>query len=120
MGECGCGNFQPRASFKVGKRVVSVEIYPGCETCRRYMEAVVYVFPNVEEFKSWNISDLVNLDSVNSVGVCGIPLFGRDDLIEALKEIPEAKEYDDFADFLHDYGLELLQTALSIRRSKKG
>lgn len=111
MCECGCGDFHPHQSFLMGDDVLSVEVYRGCDNCDTGLMVTLYKM-SPSEAERWDIEEFSEFDRF---GMVNIPLLHPEDLIEALKEIQEADEYDNFADFLSDHGLDLIQRAVEKR-----
>ena len=121
MCECGCGEFHPRESYKIGDRVLSIEVYPGCRGCQNAM-AVTLHWLTPEEAAEWGVTDPPTLDLDGLAWRwLNVQLFDASDLLEWLRRNPEAIDgYASVPDFMADHGLELLQGALAIRAEKAG
>ena len=116
MGECGCGDFHPYESYRLGDYVLAIEIYKGCSYCNTGLMVGLHLFTDAEarrydieahkEFKP----DEYGHSQID------LPLIGKDDLVKAAQKLePEFSEYGDLMNFLSDYGLELLQNAINNR-----
>jgi len=121
MGQCGCGDFSPEEVVKFGNHILAIEIYPGCDDCETGLISTLHVF-TPEYAADWRLEPEKEFkpDQYGQAQI-DIPLMGKEDLIEALNKIREEvdpEEYDNFEDFLQDYGLRLLQEAFFIRRKK--
>lgn len=118
MGECGCGEFQPYESFKIGDSILSLEIYKGCEYCNTGLMVTLNAF-TPEEAENWQLEDVKEIDPKEKGWLQhDFPLLGKEDLLAALEEIQkeiDVSEYGSFEDFLKDYGLELIQKGVRNR-----
>lgn len=126
MCECGCADFSPYRSYKVGKNILVLEIYPGCENCDNPLGITLAIF-TPSEAKHWltEPSPEFKPDQYGSKELY-FSLIGKDDLIQAAKDIVaengdpiEDEGYANLVDWLEDDGLDLLQRALRIRLEKE-
>lgn len=122
MGQCGCGELQPRDVLKVGGKVMAVEVYKGCEICDTGVMLTLNLF-NPSRAKEHDLKPRREFKTdKHGFGFVDYPLLGKDDLIEAVKELEKAGEvidnYDNLVDWFRDNGLFMLQKAISIRQRK--
>lgn len=123
MGECGCGGTVPHKILKIGKDVMYVEIYRGCDYCETgIMVTVGIVTPEIAEMNGWEPGETFEAgkDDWNQFD---FPIISKDDLIDAVKQMKDddaigENGYDNLTDWLQDRGLDLLQTAVRIRVAK--
>lgn len=127
MGECGCGDFQPSAAFKVGEKYLAIEEYHGCDYCNAGLAVSVYLM-TPQEAGEWGVDEMdvkeLKPDICEPVHV---PLIGAEELVKAAKvleeeyddgeadEDPWFKQYRSLAELMEDVGLELLQEAMRQR-----
>lgn len=123
MGQCGCGDLSPRDVFKIGQKVMAVEVYKGCDDCDTGVVLTLNLF-NPSNAKECDLkpkkefkTDKYGYNSVH------YPLLGKSDLIEAARELEESGETfeiygNNIGDWLQDNGLRLLQKAIAIRQRK--
>ncbi len=124
MCQCGCGEGPIEQAFELTRRcVLGIKVYDGCAECFPGLAVDLSVFnsANVEWLE--HLKSQRKIDSSvkpNEYGgtnpACGIPIPIIDvDSIRAQVVEMEADEvledYDSLADWLADYGLELLQGA---------
>ncbi len=123
MCECGCGDFSCNKAIRVGKNILAVEIYPGCENCRTGLMVALHIF-TPEEAEKWDIEEAKPFEP-DEYGHAQIdlPLLGPDELIQAARYLKLDRKsifgrtgYGNLVDFLDDHGLELLQCALRIKQ----
>ena len=126
MGECGCGNFNPQDSFKVGDKVMATEVYYGCDYCNTGICLSLYLF-TPEAAERWSLLPIEEMkDDGNLVGgVRHYPLVGPEDLFESFKEmfdrnyIEGEDGFESPLDFVKEFSLEILQGAFRRRLQMK-
>ena len=113
MGTCGCNEIQNARGFKVGDKILAVEVYPGCELCNTGIAVMLYLF-TPEEAEDYLIAVDDNAFEPDRWGniMVTIPLIEPDDLPEALSGLPPMEHYGNIQDWLSDNGRELLQNAI--------
>jgi hypothetical protein len=123
MGECGCGSTVPHKILKVGKSVMYVELYRGCDYCDTgIMVTVGMVTPDVAEMNGWKPDEIFEAGK-DGWSQFDFPIISPEDLIDAVKKMKcndavGEGGYDSLTDWLQDSGLELLQTAVRLRVAK--
>jgi hypothetical protein len=123
MGECGCGSTVPHKILKIGKDVMYIEIYRGCDYCGTgIMVTVGMVTPEIAEMNGWEPTKIFKTGK-DGWDQLDFPIITPEDLIEAVKKMKcndavGENGYDNLTDWLSDSGLELLQTAVRLRVAK--
>lgn len=116
MGQCGCGDMNVIAAYKIGDKVLIVDEYHGCSDCGTPTGIFLHLF-TPEEAAFW--LDGRQPEDFNPDEERVLPFIGRDELVEAAKEIEQPDditEYGEMADWIHDKAIELLQTAMRKRK----
>jgi hypothetical protein len=123
MGECGCNETRPYEILDADGKILVVEIYPGCSYCDTGIMVSLHLTPpdDAQAF-DWQPTGKLELDK-GQYAQWNYPIMGPDDLVEAAKKLKAdeqfgLKGYDSLTDWLEDYGLDLLQTALRLRIEK--
>lgn len=119
MGQCGCGDYQPARQYRVKGCVVGVELYPGCDYCTDQVSVAVHLFTPSSPFAGSHKTETVQPDDD---GAClpAIPVLSVADLRAAFKAMEcqyDPADPDGYAtldDYLHDYGLRIVQEAIRL------
>lgn len=122
MGECGCGEMDNDKVVRMGKNIMGIEIYPGC----RYCDTGIIVTLNLFTRKEAKVFDLEASETFapdeHGFSQLNFPIIGPDDLVEVIEKMAEAEGMGEdgysLSDWMHDHGLELLQSALRLRMEK--
>jgi hypothetical protein len=126
MCECGCGDMNAIVSFEIGNNILIVDEYLGCDDCDTPLGIVLHLMDK-KEAENW-----VEKSSIKSFrhdesreegnGARYFSFIGKNELVAAAEEMDKEFEshpfsdYSCLADFMQDYGLELLQKAMNKRR----
>ncbi|MGA2160091.1 MAG: hypothetical protein ABSG90_12875 [Dehalococcoidia bacterium] len=118
MGECGCGEMIPHKVFKIGNRILAVEIYRGCQDCCTGITVTLNLFTK-KEWKTWDIEPDAEF-KVDEHGYAQIafPIIEQEDLVAVAKSeeyqniFDGENGYENLEDFFHDEGLRILQEAV--------
>ncbi len=121
MCQCGCGDTAIERAFKVDRGpTIGYQVYRGCKDCHAGIGVDLY-FYNSEGARDWCRGSVTEkapkgdeYGGNNGAGIA-LPLFDVADLVEESKSLEPISEYDSLADWLEDFGLDLIQGAL--RRS---
>lgn len=131
MCQCGCGDFQADQVLPIQRGpLVSVSIYRGCADCFPGIAVDLNFFTRKNEWTRGVRMQPTIVPSEDGgkypdepqrqLGL-PIPLFEVQDMIAAAKELDadaSLAEYGSIGDWLHDEGLEFLQTALRIGQKR--
>ena len=123
MCECGCGNMNPIAAYKVGGNVLIVDEYHGCSDCCTPIGLSLHIF-SPKEAKEWldePVREIFKPMPPTSWDERYFSFVGKDELVAAAAEFEEDyQQYDSLSDFLSDFGLRLLQSAMKKRTAPAG
>ena len=115
---CGCGDFHSDAAIEIGDKVLSVDVYPGCDNCNNPAGVELTLF-DPKEASSWGV---LEYDQLSDVDQLFVPFLTADDLLVAYKDIGAAiggeEGYKTFEEYLTDHGTELIALAIIGRCSK--
>jgi hypothetical protein len=129
MGQCGCGDTSIDQAFKLPSGIIlATDVYRGCRECHEGPGVSVYVYPSRKAGRMW--LDGIKAEAFvpdeyggNSGKGIAVGLFEVRDLREAARGI-DAKigdgenDYATIDDWLHDFGLQMVQDAMSIFRKR--
>lgn len=123
MGECGCGETRPYKIVEIGDNVMVIEIYRGCEYCDTGLIVSLHLH-TPESAAEFDFVPEEKFEPGEYGTTLDFPLLGGEDLAEAARQM-KADEYfggngyDSMTDWLDDYGLELLQRSVRLRRTQR-
>lgn len=114
MGECGCGEMRPHKIFRIGNKILVVEIYKGCSYCETGVMVTLNVMTQeAAEKMGIEPSEAGEIEMEWGWGQENFPIIGPEDLRAELKERDALfQEYDSLDDFFADEGLDILQGAV--------
>jgi hypothetical protein len=120
MCECGCGAINPIAAYQIGNSILIIDEYYGCKDCNNPIGFTLHIFSK-KEAKEWIDfkPEIFKPKPPISWDYKNFSFIGKNELMSASEEYEkEFKEYDTLKDFMCDFGLEILQTALKKRKFK--
>jgi hypothetical protein len=127
MGQCGCGDIDIEKGYEFPDRtVVAYDIYRGCRECNPGPAISIFAYPNRKAGRMWldnaQIEKYVPDENGGNHGRgISFGLFEVEDLMAEAQEIVEKRsaeigpgedQYATINDWLHDFGLELIQGAM--------
>jgi hypothetical protein len=127
MGQCGCGDTSIDKGYVFPNgTVVAYDIYRGCRDCNPGPGISIYAYPSRRAGRMWLSGveiEKYKPDEYGGNGGYGISfgLFEVEDLIAEAKELvavesgeidPDGDGYATIQDWLHDYGLLMVQGAM--------
>ena len=120
----------PIAAYRVApNRILVVDEYHGCNYCDTPTGFTIHLFTD-EEAASYHMEDITDF-APDKYGhdQRDFALIGEDEMIKAAKQFEKdngrhrvkfkGDEYENLADFMHDFGLELIQLAFQARPLRK-
>lgn len=116
MGECGCGEITDYKAVAVGDAVLVLEIYHGCRYCKEGIGVSLNAFTRegAKRFFGEDFPELIPDEYGESM--IAVPLIEPKDLLVNKDALEDIKNYDTVEDWISDYGLDLIQSALQQRR----
>jgi hypothetical protein len=113
----------PIAAYKVGGNVIIVDEYHGCDDCGTPLGLSLHIF-SPKEAKEWldePVSEVFEPKPPTAWDERCFGFVGKDELVAAAAEFEEDyAQYDSLSDFLSDFGLRLLQSAMKKRTAPAG
>lgn len=130
MGQCGCGDTHIEKGYQLPDgAVVAYDIYHGCRDCNPGPGLSIYVFPNGQAGRMWLDGAKIEKYTPDEFGGnhghgISFGLFEAEDLVAEAKELvaresgeicacaDEEDGYTTISDWLHDFGLVMVQGAM--------
>lgn len=126
MCECLCSVTRGDIAIKTGDAWVTIDGYGGCEECAKLIgiDVSVYTAKGALEFASDVPFAHIEPDDhggPNGQKVACFEMFSIEDLAEAgmLLGLRPDPDYDNWRDFMGDYGLKLVQSAMKLCAIRK-
>lgn len=133
MGQCGCGDAYIEKGYELpGGTVVAYDIYHGCQECNPGPGISIFLYPSRESGRMWLDSAKIEKYTPDEFGGnhghgIRFGLFEVEDLEAEAQEIiakesgeidTEGEGYTTFQDWLHDFGLVMVQGAMQRYRHR--
>lgn len=135
MCECGCGDFKADFWYRLADgNQMAVDIYDSCGNCKNPVVVTLHLF-SPDEAKLWQFGDekiepFILEESDQGYKMFNFPVIGPEDLLYAIKQLPEEdpgadfEAYGDLEAYFQDNGYQILQLAVlhrleSIKKGKE-